>query len=368
MKQLHRFFQYMNPPASPQVREEMDRRSLRSIHIIAWLVLFFELAAFVAFLFSRAGHFDHEALVNTISVCSSIVLCSTASVLSKRMLEKEHLAHSGFFVFKFFFFIVFTVTAVMFDYRNYRAGNQMLTFYAVNLVMVCFFHFRPWVGSILVAMSFTGLFIPLYLYDGAARIEPLNLIVLALASMASNAVRYHALLNVSKKTIQLAENNAVLKEASRRDGLTGLQNRLALEDDAAGMDGRRMTVYMIDINYFKEINDQYGHTAGDAILREVSQTLKRLFPDAHYYRYGGDEFLVLTYKSPADNYGADTAEVREARFGVEVLLSIGNAQGCPTDYQELFDLISKADKSLYVTKQRTHSAAFGGHERRKTEG
>ena len=357
----------MNPQPGPEVRADMDRRTLKSIHVIAWFVLFFELAAFVAFLVTRVGRYDHEAFVSIISVSSSIALCSVAVFLSERLLEKNPLPHGVFFAFRLFFFIVFSVTAVLFDYRNYRAGNQMLTFFAVNLVMVCFFLFRPWIGTLLVTALFAGLYIPLYLYDGAARIEPLNLVVLALASVASNAVRYHAMASVSAKTIQMETANKALAEASRRDGLTGLQNRLALESDASGMDGRNMTVYMIDINYFKEINDQYGHAAGDAVLREVSETLKRLFPGAHYYRYGGDEFLVLTYKSPVENYGADTAEIRENQFGGEALLSIGNAQGSPSDYQELFDLISKADRSLYVTKQRTHSAAFGGHERRKAE-
>jgi len=156
-----------------------------------------------------------------------------------------------------------------------------------------------------------------------------------------------------------------LKSASRRDGLTGLLNRLALEDDASTADGRQMTAYMIDINYFKEFNDQYGHAAGDTILREVSGTLKHLYPGAHYYRYGGDEFLVLTYKAPEENYGSDTYDFRQEKYGVTVDLSIGNAQGSPSNYQEVFDLISKADKALYITKQRTHSAEYGGHDRRK---
>ena len=48
-----------------------------------------------------------------------------------------------------------------------------------------------------------------------------------------------------------------------------------------------------------------------------------------------------------------------------MLLSIGSAQGEPAGYQEFFDLISEADKALYITKKRTHSVEFGGHDRRK---
>ena len=47
-------------------------------------------------------------------------------------------------------------------------------------------------------------------------------------------------------------------------------------------------------------------------------------------------------------------------------MSIGNAQGIPMTYEDLFALISRADKALYVVKKRTHSAEFGGHERRSS--
>ena len=52
----------------------------------------------------------------------------------------------------------------------------MLTFYVVNLLMICFVIFRPWIGTLLIGASFTGLFIPLYIYNRAADLEVLNLI------------------------------------------------------------------------------------------------------------------------------------------------------------------------------------------------
>ena len=281
------------------------------------------------------------------------------------MLQSRKLSHNWFFTFKILFFILFTAWAVFIDYRHYKHGDQMITFFAVNLTMSCFVIFRPWIGTVLVSGSFAGLYAALYSVDKAAGIQPENFIVLALISMACNAVRCHAQIKAATQTIRLNETISELKSASRRDGLTGLLNRLALEDDASTADGRKMTAYMIDINYFKEFNDQYGHAAGDTILREVSGTLKHLYPGAHYYRYGGDEFLVLTYKAPEENYGSDTYDFRQEKYGVTVDLSIGNAQGSPSNYQEVFDLISKADKALYITKQRTHSAEYSGHDRRK---
>ena len=365
MKLIQRFKRFMVPSVNPNIRNEIDRQSLRSIYNISLIVLCFECLLLVLFLSSRISRFDHNAFVSLVSVCYCITLCAFGAFLSKRMLRMNELSHSRFFLFKILFFIAFTVWAIFVDYRHFKAGDQMLTFYAVNLVMACFVIFRPWIGALLIGGSFIGLYIPLYLYNGAAGVEPLNLIILALASITSNALRCHVQINAASKTILLMEKNDDLETASRRDGLTGLQNRLALEADAAKADGRKTTVYMIDVNYFKEINDQYGHIAGDAILRDVSAVLIRLFPGAQYYRYGGDEFLVLTHKQAEDNYGSDTFDFKQEQYGVRVFLSIGNAQGSPANYQELFDLIAEADKALYVTKQRTHSVEFGGHDRRK---
>lgn len=366
MKLLQKFIRYMNPSIDKEILKEIDGNSFRSIRIISLSVFLFEVVTIIMFFISNINGLDHDKMVSLISVCYCIILCATAYYLSNRMLQNKNLTHNRFFIFKILFFILFTVWAIFIDYRHYRHGDQMLTFFAVNLAMSCFVIFEPWLGTILVGGSFAGLYAALYSVDKATGIQPQNFIVLALISMACNAVRCHGQINVATQTIRLNETIAELKSASRRDGLTGLLNRLALEDDASTTDGRPMTAYMIDINYFKEFNDQYGHAAGDTILREVSETLKRLYPGANYYRYGGDEFLVLTYKAPEENYGSDTYEFTQEKYGVTVDLSIGNAQGSPSSYQELFDLISKADKALYITKQRTHSAEYGGHDRRRS--
>ena len=363
MKHVLRFLRYMNPSIESKILEDIDRRSLRSIHIISLIVLAFEVVLLAACVPSVVSGSGSGEVISFISVCYCVLLCAAGTVLSRKMLQNTVLSHSHFFTFKISFFVLFIVWAIFVDYRHYRLGDQMLTFHTVCLVMVCFVHFRPWIGAVLIGSSYAALYLSLYTLDGAAGVDPFNFPVLALASIASGAVLYHAQINASTKAIRLAESNENLANASRRDGLTGLLNRLALEEDAKKMDGRRMTAYMADINYFKEINDRFGHATGDEILREVSETLKRLFPGGYYYRYGGDEFLVLTHKAPEKNYGSDVYDFEKNHS--KILLSIGNAQGAPSSYQELFDLISQADKALYITKKRTHSAEFGGHDRRK---
>lgn len=362
---MKQFYDFMNPSVNPVIEKEMDTASLKNIRMISLIGLVFEVLAAIAFFASIRGKIDSNALISVVGISFSILLCTFSFFQSKSMLKKEDISRRRFFIFKLIVYIGFTASAIMFDYHNYKQGDQMVTFYIINLLMISFVLFKPWFETVLVVCSYLAMFICLYSVDGAAHIQPIDFFVLALTSIATSAVRYHSLINVSSNTVRLTEDNTVLENTSRHDGLTGLLNRLALEDDAQKIDGREMTVYMIDINYFKEINDQYGHVAGDEILRETSERLKQLFPGGRHYRYGGDEFLVIVFEPAEENYNADTYEFTQEQYGIKVLLSIGNAQGSPADYQGFFDLISRADKALYVVKKRTHSAEFGGHDRRR---
>ena len=364
---MKKLFQYMNPHVNPDIEKEMDTASLKSIHMIALIGLIFEVLAAITFFISIRGKIDNDALISVAGISFSIILCLFSFSQSKSMLEKENISRRGFFIFKLIVYFGFTASAILFDYHNYKQGNQMVTFFIINLLMISFVLFKPWFETVLVACSYLTMFICLFTFDGAKHIQPIDFFVLALVSIATSAVRYHSMIHISSNTVRLTEDNTALEKTSRHDGLTGLLNRLALEDDAQKIDGREMTVYMIDINYFKEINDQYGHVAGDEILKKTSERLKQLFPEGRHYRYGGDEFLVTVFQSAKEKYSSDTHEFSEAQYGVKVLLSIGKAQGNPADYQGFFDLISLADKSLYVVKERTHSAEFGGQSRRRVQ-
>ena len=185
--------------------------------------------------------------------------------------------------------------------------------------------------------------------------------------MVGMCVRYHTQIYLARKEERLKQDAKTLGKYMRLDGLTGLQNRLALEEDAKAVHGEEMTVYMIDINYFKEINDRYGHLAGDAILKETGTILQQLFPEGRYYRYGGDEFLVLSGAHPEKCYREEAYRFDKEIPGTvcQVALSIGSAEGAPSSYDELFEQISRADAALYSAKVRAHSPEFGGHDRRQ---
>lgn len=118
---------------------------------------------------------------------------------------------------------------------------------------------------------------------------------------------------------RLQRGNEELQAAGERDPLTGLANRRVLQQaiadrrEAGGFDG---TLFMIDIDGFKRVNDECGHAAGDAVLVEVALRLRRMLrsPDL-IVRWGGEEFLVLTASQ-----GPEQAETLARRM----LRSIGD--------------------------------------------
>ena len=100
--------------------------------------------------------------------------------------------------------------------------------------------------------------------------------------------------NLKTYIARLKEDNAKLEEATVRDSLTGARNRFALRRDYDSYIDKDIHLLMFDIDDFKKINDGYGHAIGDYLLKKTSDALVNNFGKESVYRYGGDEFLVIT--------------------------------------------------------------------------
>jgi diguanylate cyclase (GGDEF)-like protein/PAS domain S-box-containing protein len=166
---------------------------------------------------------------------------------------------------------------------------------------------------------------------------------------------------------ELQRLNAELADQARRDPLTGLGNRLRLEEDLVGFDARRVRyghsycVLLCDLDRFKALNDRHGHQAGDRVLCAVADTLRRESRSSDaVYRYGGEEFLVLLAEQTLEGAMIVSQRMREAVHALGlahpdndagvVTISIGAAQ-CPReDRTDPTDAIRRADQALYVAK------------------
>jgi two-component system chemotaxis response regulator CheY len=166
---------------------------------------------------------------------------------------------------------------------------------------------------------------------------------------------------------ELVAKSQRLEEAARTDPLTGLPNRRAIEEWAskqlrgAARHGFSYWVIVGDLDCFKSINDTFGHHAGDAVLRQFADILKKNTRASDICgRLGGDEFLmVLTYVSAGyieatvNKFRQQLAELSFPFQGksVNVTASFGVAGFYGKDSGEFSDLVREADRMLYEAKR-----------------
>ncbi|WP_319471696.1 diguanylate cyclase [uncultured Pseudodesulfovibrio sp.] len=163
-----------------------------------------------------------------------------------------------------------------------------------------------------------------------------------------------------------------LRKLARQDGLTGLYNRRTIEEflkgetSRASRHGSVFSVIMFDIDFFKNINDTYGHNAGDEVLKGVSSCAARLVRVTDRVgRWGGEEFLVVVPETSLEEAVVLAERIRnevaaqQYRNAASVTVSLGVAQYQSDDSYDL--LVQRADGALYEAKE-------GGRNRVVTAG
>lgn len=168
---------------------------------------------------------------------------------------------------------------------------------------------------------------------------------------------------LEKKTREVSD----IRSKSYQDVLTGLWNRAYTENAVNEMisQEKKGALFMLDMDNFKAVNDNYGHIAGDETLKVFAGTLKKFAGEGDIIcRIGGDEFMIfvkgVTEKSELSSRAADIISDFQKKFAalsfeIECSVSIGIAQ-TPEDGLEFNKLYNSADKALYYVKQNGKNA------------
>ena len=167
-----------------------------------------------------------------------------------------------------------------------------------------------------------------------------------------------------------------LKIQARHDYLTNLYNRMhfcTLSDDAIASTNnasKDIAFILMDIDHFKDVNDTYGHNAGDAILRMVADTFRNVLrPEDIYGRWGGEEFAFLIIGSSESEASAIAERIRQAIHEtvvtydakpIHISASFGVASAQGSCLRDVDDLVRKADVSLYKAKSAGRNRVVSG--------
>jgi diguanylate cyclase (GGDEF)-like protein len=186
--------------------------------------------------------------------------------------------------------------------------------------------------------------------------------------------RYYELeqrmLGLQRENLDLVVRNRALSEVSSRDTLTGLYNRwyviekIDSEINRALRHGSPMSVLLLDIDHFKQVNDTWGHGAGDQVLQAVGKLLRE---SCRVYdvpgRYGGEEFCIVLPETKVGNttivaerirHRLETTALPCGETDIKVTASIGIA-GMDSEREAILSpaaLIDRADRALYSAKSR----------------
>lgn len=173
---------------------------------------------------------------------------------------------------------------------------------------------------------------------------------------------------VEARTRELQKTNLSLKKLARTDALTEVGNRHAFDELWEAMTDNFVSgnietaiVAIIDCDYFKSINDDYGHYIGDQILVSIAHKIRNHVQDSgSLVRLGGDEFAVLydaveidLALSQMEALSQDVRTIEPERLGIKEPLSISVGISATSDHEDIqvFDLMKQADAAMYLAKQ-----------------
>ena len=195
---------------------------------------------------------------------------------------------------------------------------------------------------------------------------------------------------VAERSAELARANRELQEASLCDPLTGMRNRRFFQSmipaDASqavrayrgseiySRDHRDLIFFLIDIDHFKQVNDDYGHDAGDRVLVQIAQRLNRVVRESDFLiRWGGEEFLVVCRAAERNDGALLASRILKSFNDTEFDLGNGRqlARSCSVGWAafpwlppacsdlSVDEVLRFADRGLYMAKQGGRNQAVG---------
>lgn len=343
-----------------RVIDSINIKNVRNIFIFSLIVSITDAISLVIFTASnlRSNGFSRTFINVAVCIAACVLVSVFSRVIIKRYESKKIISDITVNFLVYFFYGAMSVWGIMIDIAHYKAGEQMLTFYIVQFCFLCFVAMKPQIGGILIALSFSSMYINAYFIDGAVGMQPQNYIIFTIIAVIGNAVQYYMLGESESSKVGILDLNRILQQEASIDPLTKLKNRKALRSDFDKYVGKYVHVVMADIDKFKSYNDTYGHVVGDDVLCRIASAIMEIFYDADAYRYGGDEFLIILTDCPEKIFDERMTKWRNAVDSIcikgidtRISYSFGYEYCLLKDADDLRNAIQTADDRLYDVKK-----------------
>jgi len=296
--------------------------------------------------------FDVNEVINSLtSIFKDLFLCeNSASIIFDQKNITIHLASGEKNVFKQDDFSFFET----YDFNNYKLDEQLII------------RLKQW-------LHWNDLASQVYYVPLKSQKNVMGMLIFYKPKIANfNEAKLCEMLKSIQEHISLVLDNFLLYEKSVRDGLTNLYNvrffksSLLKELKRTRRHERCCSLIMIDLDFFKKINDSHGHPTGDSVLRKVADIFLDCTRETDIVsRCGGEEFSIILPETPSDGALIVAEKIRKtteetkfystANIQISVTLSLGIAT-FPEDAEVIESLTDKADQALY-------SAKHGGRNR-----
>ncbi len=368
------------------VEKELFYYSKQSYHIMRFIICVCEFVLIFLSAKKTEGIFSAETEMGYFLLYAGMLAVTVAFIGLDILWEVKKFKRYTFYRNLGFVYVMLTAIwacgITLFD----RFRGDGLTVYTYMLLMIAALAvLEPWQSILTFSSAFVVFSAGLPYFPAPAGEENIfyqrmNGFFIALISVAVSVYfNWYRARNYKNQKI-IDEQNKELSMANERlnreiivDSLTGLYNRrylaeivhLRFHDSIDKMEKKPLACLMLDIDYFKQYNDTYGHQQGDECLVKISKIMKRCLPadTAKIVRYGGEEFVIFIFGCTDEQALAYAENLREAveksHFERQdtaqefLTVSIGVYTGIPdsADNSEMRGFICKADEALYEAKR-----------------
>lgn len=367
-----KFFFLIDKDEKEYIRQNVMNSDHRIFQVILACIALFEL---VVLLFSIFEPDPNQGIQNASLITYSVLIAACALCIIMLEIFKRKGKPFPYFVFVSIFAFVIMCWGVGMSIIVSFTSFTMLYYVLAIIACSALICLEPWIETLCAVLSTSIYIILYYTLDGIQKQSDVNFITVVilafLISLLCFYFNFYRRIKAISLELQVTKLNGVLEDKANTDKLTGINNRLFLSERLENNEEKDFVnsgVMMIDLDHFKNINDTYGHIAGDMCLAEIGKVIKESFLDKEGFsvRYGGEEFLIYIKNTNKEELLSLAESLRKEienrkvvikdNKTIEYTISIGLALGKNKKSFEL--MIDESDQALYKAKETRNCVKF----------